>query len=156
MTQLPGENIPEEILRSEGQSSIPPTLSGPDVLGLPGLPQDVIDFLVRYGPYMILCAGAFIGFGAVKLLMISPMITQRDTFGPVSAYLDLAAAVIIVASYVPLIIKRRTGWNLLAAGLGIFFFSQFLAAGVGSIVFFSLELLVAAYVMVQVRDYFSS
>jgi len=148
--------IPEEILRSEQKRATPVRPAGPGSLGLPGLPPDILDLVIRYGPMLVLAAGAINGFNAASMFVhLSSSATQSDgLLQYFSALLALAASVGMVLAYVWLNQKRRIGWNLLAFALIIQILGQILVAG-SSILYTGVQVLLTAYVMLQVRDSFS-
>src|SRR5205814_6556582 len=62
MTEPNNAHIPEEVIRSEQKRATPIRPGGPEVMGLPGLPPDILDVAVKYGPMLVLAAGAFGAF----------------------------------------------------------------------------------------------
>ncbi len=154
MTDPKDIQIPEEILRSERKQASPPRNANLGSLGMPGLPPAIIDLLVRYGPVLVLAAGAFGALNAVVMFFGQPLASSSGLALP-SAFLGLAASIAMLLAYVWLKQKRRIGWNTLALALIAQFLSQILVTGVGSMLFAGVEVMFAMYVMLQLRDSYS-
>lgn len=154
--------IPEEILRSEqqaeGRQPYPLQSGGPTTLGLPGLPADIVGVIVHYGPWLILFSAIITGFGAVgSFLQLSDpgYAAASNPYLPLAIFLGLAASIAQVLVFPWLKTQRRLGWNILAIAFIVQYLSQFLLAGVSSILFAGAEVLITAYLMLQVRDSFN-
>ncbi len=157
MVEPQDTRIPEEILRAEQKRLRPARPHAPVTLGLPGLPADVIDLIIKFGPWLLLLAAALNGFSAIGaligLLSVGPSPANGQLL--LGALITFAAAITMGLSYVWLVQKRRLGWSLLALGLIIQFLGQSVSSGSASILFSGVELLITAYVMLQIRDYYS-
>jgi len=150
-------DIPEEILRSEARQSTPAQPTRLGSLGLPPLPSSVLDLAVRYGPILVLAAGVYGAFSTLAVItVLSQASNTQNGSLLLGLLLDAAASIGMILAYVWLNNHRRLGWNMLAFALIIRFLSQIVAAGVSSILFTGVQLLIEAYLMLQVRDSFSA
>jgi len=122
----------------------------------PPFPDDVKEFLVKYGPYFILVAAVFMLFGLLAAFGIG---TAAIGIGVVAygsgfmMYLALLIATIIAIIYLmafsPLRARKKAGWNLMYYALILSLLSSliqlaFLSVIVGGVLGF--------WVLFQIRD----
>jgi hypothetical protein len=69
--------------------------------------------------------------------------------------LGLAASILMIVAYAWLAQRRRIGWNTLAVALIIGLLGQCMISGVNSLLSTGIEVLVLAYIMLQLRDSFA-
>jgi hypothetical protein len=146
--------IPKEILQAEERRAQPTPVERPGILGLPGLPEDLLLLAETYVPYLVLIMSVMAGFGAVggftALKSQDPAaITGHMVIG---SFLSLVAAVGGLLAYVWLQGRRRIGWYTLVFVMIIQLLSQVLTSGVSSILFTGVEVIVTFYILYQLRD----
>jgi len=122
----------------------------------PSFPDDVKEFLVKYGPYFILVAAVFMLFGLLAAFGIG---TAAIGIGVVAygsgfmMYIALLIATIIAIIYLmafsPLRARKKAGWNLMYYALILSLLSSliqlaFLSVIVGGVLGF--------WVLFQIRD----
>jgi len=122
----------------------------------PPFPDDVKEFLVKYGPYFILVAAVFMLFGLLAAFGIG---TAAIGIGVVAygsgfmMYIALLIATIIAIIYLmafsPLRARKKAGWNLMYYALILSLLSSliqlaFLSVIVGGVLGF--------WVLFQIRD----
>ena len=149
--------IPEEILRSEQKLKTPPRPSTPGPWGLPGLPVDIIDLLLKYVPWAVLASASLSGLSAVT--MFSVLGTSHAPATAIAVMLGaitLATALGMGLSYVWLTQKRRLGWYALAVSLGISLLGQLVTGNALSLLSVGVEFFFTVYVMQQIRDYYKN
>jgi hypothetical protein len=149
--------IPEEILKAEKKLAEPVRPETPGTFGLPGLPPAILDLIFQYGPVIVLAGAVFNGFNAFGgfISLSGSNSAAPSTLVPLSLFLSVAAAVLMAASYIWLTEKRRMGWNTLAIALIVQFTGQFLMSGAITILYSGIEIIITAYIMLQIRDHYS-
>lgn len=157
MTNPNAPLIPEEILRAEQRAAEPTRPDGAAVFGVPGMPAAILDLIIQYGPILVLAAGTYGAFiAAVNLIAVLGAVTdQPKGWMAFVLFVNMVGGIAMATSYAWLKLRRRLGWNMLAAGLIVTILGQTLASGFASILYTGVELLVTAYIMLQVRDSYS-
>jgi hypothetical protein len=141
---------------SPEQSSTPARRQSESVLGFPGLPTDILDWIVDRLPWLVL-----IGVVASASNAGFIFVTAKNSSAPVSfstaayAFLGLATAVILLLGFFWLRQNRLLGWYALALALAIQFSGELFVLSGTSILYDLAELAVTVYLLVQIRGYYS-
>ena len=129
----------------------------------PPFPEEVKEFLVKYGPYLML-VGAILG--------ISALLTAYGVLGSVSVYgigleayggaaiqlwMGMALTAVILILYIlafnPLRARKRQGWNYLYYALLLNLFSSLIQLHIFGVIFGAV---IGFWVLFQIRDKYSS
>jgi hypothetical protein len=155
--------IPEKIRQFEskqGEKHTGPAVGfeyRPTVMGLPNLPDGVVDLILQYGPWLVLLGAVVSAVGALGTLVqatgADALPELRQQVWP--ALLGLVAAAVNIAAFMGLRDRQRLGWNLAALGFVLETMAQLWIAGGANILYSGIELLLTAYVFLQVRDRFN-
>jgi len=122
----------------------------------PPFPEDVKEFIVKYGPFFILVSAIFMLFGLLTAFGIGTaaigtgMIPYGSGF---YMYAGLMIATIIMAMYFmafsPLRARKKAGWNLLYYALLLSLISNLLQLALFS---FIVSALLGFWVLFQIRE----
>jgi hypothetical protein len=146
--------IPKEILESEQKRAQPVAANQPTVMGLPPLPANIRDVLVEYGPWLVLASSVMNGFSvAGHFIFLNGSLGGNTGSVFLSLMLTLASATLGVLAFVWLRARRRVGWNMLAIVLILHYAAGLVLGESGAgILFAVIPVLLAAYVMFQIRS----
>lgn len=121
----------------------------------PPFPENVKEFMVRYGPYFLLVSAVFTLFALLAAFGIGTAAVAFGTIyrGVFNMYLGLTLATIIMVMYLmafsPLRARKRAGWNLLYYALLINLASSLLQFALFS---FIVGGIIGFWVLFQIRD----
>ena len=127
------------------------------MLGFPGLPNDILDWIVDQLPWLVL-----IGVVASATNAAVIFFTAKGSSAPVSfstaayAFFGIATAVVLLLAFFWLRQNRLLGWYALAVSLAIQFAGELFVLSGTSILYDLAELAVSVYLMLQIRGYYSA
>ncbi len=129
------------------------------VLGfLPPLPDDILDLIVKYGPWLVLVGSIFATFNAIGsfglLAADTELVTDPDIVF-VSAMAQLTTAIVGLLAFIWLHERRALGWWAVVALVGFDLIEGLLIGGFRNVPWLVFSTLVHAYVLLQVKDDFS-
>ena len=153
----PDQQIPREILESEYKHSLPPRPERPGILGLPPIPDDLLDITIKYLPWLVLAAAFTNGMGAIGILIgaSSYLAVGGNSAAAFGAVVSLLASVVGVAAFFWLSDKRELGWNLLVGAVVLHLLSGMFVAGIAGLLPTIIGVVVAVYILNQIRSSYS-
>jgi hypothetical protein len=122
----------------------------------PPFPEDVKEFMVKYGPFFILVSAIFMLFGLLTAFGIGSVALGTGMIpygGGFYMYAGLMIATVIMIMYLmafsPLRARKRAGWNLLYYALILSLVSSLLQLALFS---FIISGLLGFWVLFQIRE----
>jgi len=124
-------------------------------LGLPAIPDSLVETAVTYGPWLVLANSVFAIFGVISTLTAASATQGGSGIGTFWLMLgQLATAVLGVPAFIWLRQRRLIGWYTLAAMLGIDALFATLAAGPAALLGGGITIILSLYILVQIKPYY--
>ncbi len=121
----------------------------------PSLPENILNLIVTYGPYLVLVSGVL---GLVSLLSLlnlgfQPIFLMTPSF-KINYYLSLVFSIVIsiifLLSFKPLLKKQFKGWRLIFYALLLSLLPSIIMFSIGNLIVST----IAFYLLFQIKKYY--